>query len=112
MATWIYTPQEVFEERYDTAVAQTLVSPLRDWAGQDALGAIRGFQLRFALVTSANAAGMAAFYTARRGPYESFGFTNPNDRQDYLVRFDEAMTLELFTPIFFRTGTVPFVVVG
>ena len=111
MATWTYTPQDVIEERSDTAVAQALVSPLRDWVGQDTLSAIRGFRLAFSLVTSSDAAGMAAFYTARRGPYEAFTFTNPNDRQAYTVRFDEAMQVELFTPVFFRTNTLPFVVV-
>ena len=51
---------------------------------------------------------MAAFYTARQGPFEAFIFRSPSDSRTYLVRFPESLTLELWNPSLYRTSELTF----
>lgn len=110
MATWGYTPQNVFAESVTYDVRVAVVTPATRTVGLASPNGIRAFRLQYGVVTSSDLAGMAAFYTARRGPFESFSWINPNDHRAYAVRFDGAMRAELFTPGLWR-GEVAFEVV-
>lgn len=104
MATWGWTPEVVLVESIAFDVRQSVVTPQARHVGQPVGDGVRAFRLQYGIVSSSDLAGMAAFYTARRGPFESFGWIHPNDNRAYQVRFDSALRVELFTAQHWRTG--------
>lgn len=113
MATWPYAPQAVLTTALTAPNAfATVVAPQTVVAGATAALLQRAFQLTFATVTSADAAGMRAFFTQQLGSFMSFDFLHPSDQQAYRVRFESTMQLEWFSPPFFRTNPLTFVVVS
>lgn len=111
-AVWSFVPQEQFTESLLSDVTQVQVSPLKDWVGTITDGSLRSFELRYTVVTSAIVKNMAQFFTDRRGAYDPFQFRNPNDDQDYIVRFDTDLRPEHFAPGFFRTNPLTFTLVS
>jgi hypothetical protein len=107
MAVWSYTPQEQFAETLVTATTVTHVTPASAVAGQPTAEHQRLFRLRYSLVDTATVNSMAAFYEAQNGSWLAFdahlfGVT-------HRVRFDEAMTVELFQPGLARMADVVLV---
>lgn len=106
MAVWSYSPQEILGETIATATHVTQVSPASAIAGQPTTNVTRAFHLRYSLVDTATVASMAAFFTTQQGPLLAFDYFHIGDRQTYRVRFDSALTMDLFQPGWLRTGDI------
>lgn len=104
MAVWTYVPENVFAETQAFDVRAAQVTPSTRIVGRETDTGVRAFRLQYGIVSSSDLAGMAAFYTARRGPWAAFSWVHPSDSRAYTVRFDSNMRLELFQPTFWRTG--------
>lgn len=113
MAVWPYPPQVVLNETLEAPMRRTASAPRTLGANAVAGDMRRAFRLRYSTVDSAEASGMAAFFTDRRGGFEPFTFVNPNDQYPYAVRFAADLTLDFFSPGLLRTGAeLTFVVVS
>lgn len=113
MAVWPYPPQAVLSETLEAPMRRNSSAPRTIQANGIAADMQRAFRLRYTVVDSAEASGMAQFFEDRRGGFEAFTFINPNDQFPYAVRFASDLTLDFFAPAMLRTGTeLTFVVVS
>lgn len=113
MAVWPYPPQSVLTETLTAFVRQSASAPRTEVTDAITENLIRAFRLRYTTVDSSDATGMAAFFAARRGGFETFTFFNPNDGRPYAVRCATDQTLTLFTPGLWQSGVdLVFVVVS
>jgi hypothetical protein len=101
---WSFPPQQVLTEELSADVRVAATGTRAEVAGIVAPARVRRWRLQYTVVGTSDAASMAAFYQATQGPWQSFQWINPNDACVYQVRFDSAMTLELFTPVYYRQG--------
>jgi hypothetical protein len=109
MAVWSYSPQEALTESVVTLTTVSQVSPGSAVTGQPTPATRRVFRLRYSLVDTATVNSMAAFFTAQQGPWLAFDYWHVGDQQTHRVRFDDAMTIELFQPGLARLGDVVLV---
>ncbi len=73
----------------------------------------RKFTLKFKLLSDADHQTIRDFFIARKGSFESFTWTDPNDSVVYTVRFDrDEQTFENFEVALFKFNTVRFIQVA
>lgn len=71
------------------------------------------FTLKYRSLSSANHLTILNFFIARKGAFESFTWTDPNDSTVYTVRFDsDDQRLENFVVALFRFNTIKFIQVA
>lgn len=106
MALWSFAPQQVLTMEVDAShVTRQRVGQVADVIGVTSLDARRRFRLQYAIVSTTDATSMAAFWTLVQGGFRAFDWLNPNDSRVYQVVLEQPeMTLELFTPVFWRQG--------
>lgn len=112
MAVWSFAPQNVAVEMLlDDGTILSRSGPQSVIAGQVSPDIVRAIRLTYNPVASADVRSMAAFFRARHGAYEAFGFDNPVDGRSYQVRFSETLRMDNFTPAFFASNPLTFTVV-
>jgi hypothetical protein len=109
MPVWSYSPQDILTETVQVGTHVTQVSPASAVTGQHTDNHTRSFRLRYSLVDTATVNSMAAFFTGQQGPWLAFDYWHVGDAKTYRVRFDDAMTLELFQPGLLRIADVTLV---
>ena len=114
-AVWSYVPQAVMTETLTTAVRIAQVSPQAEVRGWMTSSATRAWRLQYTTVDTrldqAMVTSMVAAFDAAKGSWTALTWRNPNDQQDYTVRFDSTLTTELFMAGLHRTGDVLFIAV-
>jgi phage-related protein len=108
LETWSYIPQQQFTQTLTSAVTVIAPAPRAEIVGKLTDKILHEFKLRYTVVGSGEVNSMAAFFQARHGSFEAFLFRSPTDQRSYLVRFSESLTVEHFTPSFFRTNELTF----
>ena len=108
LAVWSYVPQRQAVVTLTAAVDVVTPSPRAEVVGAFTDTVLREFQFDYPLVGSSEVQSMAAFFTARQGPWEAFILRSPTDSRTYLVRFPDALELEHFEPALFRTRPLVF----
>src|SRR5690349_8431359 len=101
---WSYTPQELLTETLGVDTHATQVSPASAVAGQHTSTTVKGWRLHASVRDATEVGSMLAFFTAMDGPLRAFDFWHPLEQRTYRVRFDSAMTAELFQPALARVG--------
>ena len=108
-------PQVIFAEQWtNPSIVVNDIGPQSDLSGYWATFAnsfVRSFTLQFAVITSAECASLAQFYTQQRGPWLAFQFPHPVNGTLYTVRFGGGLDVELFTPLYFQATPLTLVVV-
>lgn len=94
MADFTYVADKVMEEeiKFDTLVSEFENGYEQRRAKRDT--ALRAWRLFFTNRTGAELAEVTDFFEEHKGSYESFSWENPNDEEEYTVRF-KADTLKV-----------------